>query len=149
MPAGGKRDLVKERRWREVFVDWKASGLTGAEYCRRRRVEYSQFADWLKRVRRRDAQAARSAAERRSVGGRRQPEMRAHEKGRKQQVECLAEDTETCAFVPVRLAEHSQEEPKDRVTNLEVILRNGVVLRFNGECSLAFLSSFIPLLESQ
>jgi excisionase family DNA binding protein len=55
MGAGARRDPAKWEHWRRVIADWENTGLNGADYCRRRDIPYSQFKDWLKRLRREDA----------------------------------------------------------------------------------------------
>ena len=63
MPRSGERDRAKERYWRKVFADWNISALSGAEYCRRHEISYSQFQDWRKTLKRRDAEVEARTAE--------------------------------------------------------------------------------------
>jgi hypothetical protein len=39
-----------------VLKDWDATGLSGAEYCRRKGITYSQFRDWRIEIRKRDTE---------------------------------------------------------------------------------------------
>lgn len=56
MQIRGRRDLESEWHWRNVLKDWDASGLNGAEYCRKKGIVYSQFRDWRIEIRKRNVE---------------------------------------------------------------------------------------------
>lgn len=58
MPRAGECDLAKERHWRQIIADQRASGLVIAEYCRQKGISVSQFYDWQRTIKRRDAAAS-------------------------------------------------------------------------------------------
>lgn len=40
----------REQRWRELLVRWQDSGLSQAEFCRRRGIPVWKFLWWKKRL---------------------------------------------------------------------------------------------------
>ncbi len=54
MPAPGRYDIQKDKRWREVFLHWQQSGLSKAAFCRREGLGLSTFCDWRRRIQLRD-----------------------------------------------------------------------------------------------
>ena len=60
MAVGGRRAAMAKsgsagaserlRRWRELMRRWRASGLSQAEFCRRRGIPIWQFAWWKRRL---------------------------------------------------------------------------------------------------
>ena len=47
----------RERYWRGVLEDWRASGLSRAAFCRRRGINYHTLGQWKSRI---EAHATRS-----------------------------------------------------------------------------------------
>lgn len=45
----GESKVLRERYWHKLWTDWKASGQTLTEFCRRREVAPSSFWSWNKR----------------------------------------------------------------------------------------------------
>ena len=45
-----KRDIEKERQWRQTIRDGARSGLSVREFCRRRQLKESQFYWWQRRL---------------------------------------------------------------------------------------------------
>ena len=58
MPRAGECDLAKERHWRQIIANQRASGLGIAEYCRQKEIPVSQFYDWQRTIKRRDTAAS-------------------------------------------------------------------------------------------
>lgn len=131
MPQKGKRDLAKERYWRGVIADWEASGLTGAEYCRRHEIGYWQFQHWRKRLPRKDA----ADVVPRSGKGRR--------------VKTQSHKEKSVEFLPVHLVDKPEPETFKSPATVKVVLRCGTVLRINSDCPPEFLSSIISVLENR
>jgi hypothetical protein len=50
----GRRDLEKERQWRQHLAEWKRGKLPVAEYCRNAGIKVTTFYGWIKVIRRRD-----------------------------------------------------------------------------------------------
>jgi len=40
----------RRQRWRQTVQQWRASGLSQAEFCRHRGIPYSRFVWWKRRV---------------------------------------------------------------------------------------------------
>lgn len=59
--AGGRRDLVLERRWRGWVERWGASGLSVREFCRRHGLSEASFHFWKRELPAREAAAAADA----------------------------------------------------------------------------------------
>jgi transposase-like protein len=59
--AARQRDPQRERSWRRVLADFRASGLGVREYCRRHGLVESAFHYWRRELERRTAAVAASA----------------------------------------------------------------------------------------
>lgn len=59
--AGGRRDLVLERRWRDWVERWGASGSGVREFCRRHGLSEASFHFWKRELPAREAAAAADA----------------------------------------------------------------------------------------
>jgi|TARA_Y100000310_G_C20499324_1_gene723137 hypothetical protein len=53
------RYAEKYREWVEILERWRASGLSGAEFCRREQLPAWQFYGWKRRVRDRQTEEGR------------------------------------------------------------------------------------------
>ena len=51
------RDLEKEKHWRKVVEEWRASKLSGVEFCRGASLNESTFYSWIKVIAARDREA--------------------------------------------------------------------------------------------
>ena len=49
-----RRDLRKERQWRQALARWQRSGLTMRAFCRRESLSEPSFHAWRRELRRRD-----------------------------------------------------------------------------------------------
>lgn len=109
----GKRDLEKERYWRSVAQEWKASELPVAAFCRQSGIKVTTFYSWLSVIRGRDREASTSQSLSR------------------------ANKTFVPKFVPVQLKDEpkdkesltAKEKPSGQVGHVEIWLRNGTVVR--------------------
>jgi len=52
-----RRDLAKERFWRDVIGRQRTSGLSIAEFCLRERLSLASFHNWRREIARRNAEA--------------------------------------------------------------------------------------------
>lgn len=59
--ANGRRDLVKERYWREVLERHSASGLSARAFCRREQLAENGFYAWRRTIAQRDGAAEPTA----------------------------------------------------------------------------------------
>jgi hypothetical protein len=65
-----KRDLEKERQWRDTISRWSQSGLSKSEFCRRNGLKLDGLCFWQKEIARRDKEVSqvRTRAMRRRRG---------------------------------------------------------------------------------
>ena len=125
MPQKGERNLAKEKYWRGMINEFGASGLSAAEFCRRKEISYSGFNDWRYEIKARDEEA--------KLEGRRQkPQSRRADSG---------------SFVPVRIVGNSKGASVNSASALELVAPNGFVLRMSDGCSMELLASVLSLLE--
>lgn len=130
-----KADMAKERHWRSIIADAIASGMSDAAYCRQHNLIYSQLRNWVKRLKQRDAQAAKT-----KLRARTQQPVHSRE-GTVEFAEVqITERQERCATAPPKEDEHSM---------LEVIFPSGVKVRVASGCSLDLLSSVVSVLENR
>ena len=123
MPKKGESDPVKEKFWRKQISDFESSGMTVTEFCRSRGLSDKNFANWRKRLSLRDAAAREAGAEATSMD-----------------------------FAPLRMVEQDVAEPAPRsnsAISMEIVLRNGIVLRVAEGCSIKLMSSVISLVGVQ
>ena len=145
MPKAGERDLAKEQHWRRIFSDWKMSGLNAAEYCRRKDLKYTQFIDWGKRLRKRDAAQ--------TTGTQYRNRMAARAKAIAKKLRL--EESKEVEFAEVQLMDHGEPEVAQSVPRtledalLEVVFPSGTKLRIPPGSSTAMLASVVALLEGR
>lgn len=143
MPSAGQRDATKERHWRQVLVDWHATGLSGAEYCREKHLTYTQFNDWRKRLRKLDAEVENRNRHRRATAIPQGMTIRPPHQKPQRSVE----------FAEVQVVDREPQRaamPIDKdATTLEVVFPDGVRLRLAAGCPTDLLSSVIALLENR
>ena len=144
MPRIGARDMAKEHHWRGVLKDWQASALNGAEFCRSHEINYSQFKDWQKIIRRRDAETAVSTA-RKSGWPKGKPRKNAAKRVKQQS----SISTRKIAFVAAKIKEPVVVSDSTRTAEMEIILRCGTVLRIDSNCEPNFLSMVVAALENR
>ena len=48
--SNGKRDLEKEKYWREVISSWQASGLSKAQFCREQGLKLNTLCGWVRNI---------------------------------------------------------------------------------------------------
>lgn len=140
MPRAGESDPAKEHRWRQIIADQQASGLSVAEYCRQKGHRDSQFYDWQKTIRKRDAKVAATNRERMSARAKRIVENLKNEKAR------------TGEFAEVQVTDRqrsTQDFPADEAAALEVVFASGTKVRLTTACSLELFASVVNLLENR
>lgn len=108
--------------WRDVFARWERSGLTQAEFCRRRGVSITRFRWWRYDLKRRSGVGDGDA-----VVGRR---------GRR---------SRKARFVAVHVREPKRLDPEGRI---ELVLKGGRVLRIGCGFDRELLVEVVQVLES-
>lgn len=105
-------------KWRPILDQWRHSGLTAAAFCRQRGIPASALLHWKKQILLRDQ--------------RRQAERAASEASRN-----------ALKFLPVQVLEPAAAE----TGSLEIVLRNGRVLRIGGDFEPVILRKLVATLE--
>lgn len=150
MPSSRQRNLGEERRWRALLADWSRSGFSGAEYCQRNEIRYTLFADWKRKIKRRDAEASdgegKGKASRHQIGSRAKQRAQSRHAG--------SEQPHGVEFAEVRVVERQEQPPvqqsRTRITvPLEIVLPSGTLVRVAEDCPLQLLSSVVSLLENR
>lgn len=144
MPRIGARDMAKEHHWRSVLKDWQASALNGAEYCRRDEINYSQFKDWQKIIRRRDAEIPVSTSRK---GG--WPKGKPRKTVGKHVEAQSSTSISKVAFVAAKIKEPVAVSATIGSAEMEIVLRCGIILRISSSCQPTFLSTVVATLESR
>lgn len=139
-----KTATAAQERWRAILADWHASGLSGAEYCRRNNLRYSNFRNWTKRLKFLDRIEQNTDAPR----ARKRINQAAIEARRKQAVEARARRERVVEFAEAQVVETLRqpgEEPAD-VEPLRILFAGGATIEVTSNTSLDLLGSVIALL---
>lgn len=138
------RALV-EANWRKILAEWRSSGLTAAEYCRRRQIIYWQFAQRRQKIEKLDAKLERAAQNSLKLQEQQNTDMknfRAAQKNEENSVE----------FAQVILTENKHARAKPLIVSerqdVELSLPSGIVVRLD-RCTSNFLCSLISDLEKR
>ena len=70
----GKRNLEKERYWREITARFERSGMKVRAFCKQERIKEHQFFAWRRKLKRRDTTSTASQEDNRRHG-RKDPQM--------------------------------------------------------------------------
>lgn len=134
-----------ERYWRRVMVEFSATGLSGAEYCRRNGIKYQHFADWRLKIRKSDASG-------KAIGQRALRRAHVAEKSKLRGPKSSSGQHKSVEFAEIQVVDRQNPNQVGRTgepARLELVFPGGVVLRLPDDCSLTFLSSVISILEKR
>lgn len=152
---------VREPEQRVILADWRSSGLSSAEYCRRHGITFTQFRNWVNRLKRRDAAATKVSMANRK--GKSRPVSRvktvqgrqriAKEKALRAASKAgFAAEQRAAGFAEVRLVEPERRKPsvskQDNMGVLEIVLTTGITVRLGSSCPVDLLSSVMSVLEN-
>lgn len=127
---------ARRREWGRRLVEWAASGLSQAAYCRREGVDQCTFSGWKRRLgwKRKSVQTG--------VDGKREPACSAGRRGGIRKAKTAG--GRGAFFVPLRVA----GTPAGLCgTRLEVVLRNGRVVRCESGVAPSVLAAVAAALE--
>jgi hypothetical protein len=116
-----RRDLSKEKFWRQRIRGQTGSGLSVRAWCRQRGVHEAAFYWWRRALARREAEASQLVP-----------------------VQASSESQPATAFVPVRLTEGS---PAKADPVIEILLTNGRRVRLQGVVERSMLAEVLAVLE--
>jgi transposase-like protein len=128
---GPRRDVAKERAWRERIAAWQRSGQSVSGFCRDEGLSKASFYFWRKELQRRRAAKRQTESQRRSSAQR-----------------AAAAPQSAAAFVPVRVRGVVDRTPESPST-VEVLLPGGVVLRVPEHCPAARVRELVEALEAR
>jgi hypothetical protein len=115
----------REQRWRELLARWQDSGLSQAEFCRRRGIPVWKFLWWKKRL---STEGTIRPVHRLRRSRELAPRRRAGQGG--------------SPFVPLQVV------TAPPTSGWELILRGGRVLRFRAEVEVTKLTEIVTALEA-
>ena len=124
MARRGDRDVRKERFWRRALARWRGSGLGIRAFCAENDLSEALFYAWRRTIAKRDREtvAAPSKPGRRQSGTRRPRES-------------------SPTFLPVHVVATSP------TSAIEIVLRNGRILRLAADVDPRIVGSLLALLE--
>ena len=122
----GKRDPRKEQYWRDVMSRQRASGLSQVAFCEREQIKLTTLQFWRRELHRRDLQVA-STAEAVKPSSPRQVDS--------------PRRAPVPLFVPVEIA---ASEP---TSSCEIVLGDGLVIRFPQACDPGQIARIVKTLE--
>lgn len=151
---------LHERKKRAAVAKWKASGLSQAEFCRREGLEQWQLSEWKRFVEVLDSQSEAlpanvGAGGARTYTGDRPRKQNRHAGGRAARVKraAVAPMAEQ-SFVPVQLVGVAEEDAKGGAASgseldcvLEIVLRDGQIVRVGGDCQPQLLGAALAILN--
>lgn len=142
MPRAGERNIAKEQHWRQIIADQQASGLSVAEYCRRKGIVVGLLYEWKRRIRERDAE--QSTSNRQCMAARAKQIAKSAKRENQRSVE-FAE----LQFVDREQTRTLPGSPAMYGDMLEVVFTSGTKVRLSAGCSLELFASVVNLLENR
>lgn len=108
----GKRNLEKERYWREIAARFERSGMKVRAFCEQEQIKEHQFFAWRRELRRRDT-ARTASQDDRPRNGRNDPQM--------PRTDAHAATAKAVAFTPL----HVVASPPTSPSSIEIIVGDG------------------------
>lgn len=124
---GAPRNGAKERFWRRLFQQWRHSGMTIRDFCAEHDVSEPSFFAWRRTIAERDRQRGRPRSRPGGGGG--------------------GEKTHGPIFVPLRVVASPAGIPGAPGTALEVVLRDGGIVRVPAGFDPTTLRQLLDILE--
>ncbi len=120
MARRGDRDVRKEQFWRRALARWRGSGLSVRSYCAENGLSEASFYAWRRTVAERDQEGTRPTGRRPRTHRRRASRP---------------------TFLPVHVVPTSPTAP------IEIVLRNGRILRLAVDVDPHIVGSLLALLD--
>lgn len=134
--SNGKRDLEKEKYWREVISSWQASGLSKAQFCREQGLKLNTLCGWVSVIRGRDAE--QPAQLKRSKRNRRLANTANVPKGKQPPIE----------FVEAKCTDHVRRlEAHPETDRIEISTPDGLVVKLPAALNSALLFAVLQALR--
>ncbi len=139
-------DPEKENQVIAQMAKFEASGLTGAEFCRREGIKYTRFADWKRRFGRRERIQV-SAAARRPKAPRTQRQGRGKRAPQLEPAQRKDADL-NMGFAPVRVVD-TEITPRPINSPIEILLPNSVRIFVSEPSCLGLLAGIVAVLDDR
>jgi transposase-like protein len=130
--ASTKRDASREAFWRRIMAEFRKSGLTVREFCRRRKLHESAFYFWRRTLQERDGAVAGRPEERCDAARHSTQQCRPNRRG-----------IQPPAFVPLVV------ESTSSAAGITLELRGGRALRLSESFPVERLAGLIRALEAE
>jgi hypothetical protein len=122
------RTLDREQAWRAIMTRWQRSGLSQQAFCEKEQIKLSTFGYWRRELKRRDGQAAPAIAWDEQPAG---------------QTTGSPGKTPAPLFVPVEIDESLS------ASACEIVLGDGLVIRFSSPCDPGHMAQVVKTLEAR
>lgn len=126
--AEATRARDREQIWREVMERWRESGLSQQAFCEQEQIKLTTFGYWRRELKRRDGQDAPAMA----LDAR--PSAKTTDSSRKKPAPL---------FVPVEINESQSGSA------CEIVLSDGLVIRFSNPCDPSQMAQVVKTLEAR
>jgi len=141
----GKRDLSKEKYWRDTLARWRRSGLSKTAFCKNEGVRINALCSWEAIIRVRDQQAA--AAERQARYKRAAAKKRASRRS-KSGASARGSSKGAPEFVQVRVGSGNQADSLPSSAAIEIIRPDGLVIRMPADLDMWRILAVLNSLSS-
>lgn len=135
--AGSKRDLRKEKYWREVISDWQGSGLSKLQYCLEHGLKPSTLSGWVTTIKDRDSEHRIASAKHSRARRLTNPKQVLHEKNQSQ-----------VDFVEAKCRDSARSDSSIQSSDkIEIVTPDGLVVRIPAASNSAFLFAVLQALR--
>jgi hypothetical protein len=141
----GKRDLSKEKYWRDTVARWRKSGLSKTAFCKNEGVKINALCSWEAIIRSRDQQAA--GAQRQARYKRAAAERRALKRSKSTATE-HGSSKGAHEFVQVRVGSGNQDDSLPPSGAIEIIRPDGLVIRMPADLDIWRILALLNSLSS-
>ncbi len=141
----GKRNLSKEKYWRDTVARWRGSGLSKTEFCKNEGIKINALCSWEAIIRARDQEVA--AAERQARYKRAAAKRRA--RGRSKSA-ATGDGSSKGAneFVQVRVGSGNQADSLPASGAIEIIRPDGLLIRMPADLDMWKILALLNSLSS-
>ncbi len=135
--SNSKRDLEKEKHWREVLSSWRASGVSKARFCRERGLKLSTLCSWVSVIESRDAEQRNESVR---AARKRRLEIETNEKKEKKT---------SVEFVEAKCSNRLQrlEAPQAETERIEISTQQGLLIKLPAASNSALLFAVLQALR--
>ncbi len=141
----GKRDLSKEKYWRDTVARWRGSGLSKTQFCKNEGIKINALCSWESIIRGRDREVA--AAERQARYKRAAAKRRARRRSESAETEDRFSKGAN-EFVQVRVGPGNQADSLPAAGAIEIIRPDGLLIRMPADLDMWRVLALLNSLSS-